>query len=156
MKGAILMKKMTSNRLIDLTVIAIVNLFNIIMVVVFILRTMQTAHLQLVGFIWVIFIIALAITVFLNIKAKSGRWLVVLPLLFEIFLIVEVMLDYVTKIDFRNTSAIVPYLILYYVSILGMIGYSFLVEKRYGFITLVTYFFSQFAALYSYLMVGHG
>jgi hypothetical protein len=37
-----------------------------------------------------------------------------------------------------------------------MIGYSFLANKRYGFVTLVTYFLSQIAALYSYLQVGHG
>ena len=72
------------------------------------------------------------------------------------FLIIEVVLDYVLKSDFRNTSLIGPYLLLYYISILGMIGYSFLVEKKYGFITLVTYFLSQFAALYSYMKVGHG
>jgi len=150
------MKYLNNHRTIDFVAIGVANLFNLIMVVVFILRTVQTGRLQVVGIIWVVFIAALAVAVFQNIKAKRGRWFIVLPLLFEIFLIVEVVLDYVTKIDFRNTSLIMPYLILYYVSILGMIGYSFLVEKRYGFITLTTYFLSQFATLYSYLVVGHG
>jgi hypothetical protein len=39
---------------------------------------------------------------------------------------------------------------------LGMIGYSFLAERKYGFITLATYFLSQIAAVYSYFRVGHG
>jgi hypothetical protein len=39
---------------------------------------------------------------------------------------------------------------------MGMIGYSFAAQKKYGFITLATYFLSQIAALYSYFKVGHG
>lgn len=38
--------------------------------------------------------------------------------------------------------------------IMGMIGYAFLTEKRYGFITPETYFLSQIAALYSNITVG--
>jgi len=150
------MNKIISNRSVDFATIAIANLFNVIMVVVFLLRTMQTGHLQVVGIIWMAFIVALAITVIQNIKAKRGRWFIVLPILMGIFLIVEVVLDYIAKYDFRSTSVLGPYLLLYYISILGMIGYSFLVGKKYGFITLATYFISQFAALYSYIKVGHG
>lgn len=132
------------------------NLFNLIMVAVFLLRVLQPGHPALAGVIWVILIIALAVIVFYNIKEKRGVWFVLMPLLLGIFLIIEVILDYVLKIDFRNTGLLAPYLILYYASIFGMIGYSFLVEKRFGFITLVTYFLSQAAALYSYMKVGHG
>ena len=150
------MNNLKNHNLIDLTAISVTNIFNIIMVVVFILRPLQTGHLQGVVIVWVTFIIALAVVIFRNIQAKRGRWYIVLPLLMWTFLIIEVVLDYVLKSDFRNTSLIGPYLFLYYISILGMIGYSFLVEKKYGFITLVTYFLSQFAALYSYMKVGHG
>ncbi len=150
------MNKSFDLRVVDLTAIAITNLFNLIMVVVFFLRTLQAGHSQITGIIWVAFIVVLAIVVFQNIKAKRGRWFVILPALLGIFLLAEVVLDYILKYNFRSTSLIGPYLLLYYVSILGMIGYSFLVEKKYGFVTLVTYFLSQFAALYSYMKVGHG
>jgi hypothetical protein len=157
MKGVFLMKKTISDRSMDLSVIVIANLFNLVMVVVFLLRTIKkTGHLLLVGFIWVVFIAALAVIVFQNVKAKRGRWFIILPTLFDLFLIVEVVLDYIFRYEFRSTGLIGPYLLLYYVSIFGMIGYSFLVEKKYGFITLMTYFLSQFAALYSYTKVGHG
>ena len=150
------MNKLNGLRSIDLVAVSTANLFNIIMFIVFILRTMQTGHLQVVGIVWVVFIVMLAVVVFYNIRAKRGRWFVILPLLLEIFLLAEVALDYILKYDFRSTSLVGPYLLLYYVSILGMVGYSFFVEKKYGFITLVTYFLSQFAALYSYMKVGHG
>ena len=150
------MKKTVSNRYMDFVMVAIANLFNITMVVVFLLRTTQIRHMEIVSLIWVVFIATLAVVLVQNIKAKRGWWFFVFPLLLGIFLVVEVVLDYITKYEFRNTRLLGPYLLLYYISILGMIGYSFLVEKKYGFITLTTYFLSQFAALYSYLMVGHG
>lgn len=150
------MKKLNNHQAADLVVIGIANLFNIIMIAVFILRTLQTGHLQVVGIVWAIFIVTLVAVTFRNIQANRGRWFIVLPLLMGIFLIVEVVLDYVLKLNFRNTSLVGPYLLFYYVSIFGMIGYSFLVEKKYGIITLATYFLSQFAVLYSYMKVGHG
>lgn len=150
------MNKLNSHQSIDLTAISVANLFNIIMVAVFLIRTMQTGHLQVVGVIWVSLIAALAVVIFQNMKAKRRLWFSLIPTLFGIFLVVEVILDYVLKINFRNRGLLTPYLILYYTSILGMIGYSFLVEKKYGFITLITYFLSQAAALYSYMKVGHG
>jgi hypothetical protein len=73
-----------------------------------------------------------------------------------VFLSVEVALDYILKCDFRSTLLLVPYLLAYYLSAMGMVGYSFLTERRYGFLTLVTYFLSQLAVFYSYLVVGHG
>jgi len=150
------MKKLDLNRYTDSIVVAIANLFNIIMVAVFLFRTIQIGHIEVIGFIWMAFIVALSVALIQNIKAKRGWWFFVLPALLGIFLIVEVVLDYITKYDFRNSILMGPYLLLYYISILGMVGYSFLVKKKYGFITLTTYFLSQFAALYSYLFVGHG
>ena len=150
------MNKLSNNKSTDLTAISVTNLFNLIMVAIFIIRTMQSGHLPIAAIVWVVFIVVLAVVIFQNGRSKRERWFILMPALFGIFLIVDVILDYVLKIDFRNTGLLTPYLILYYISILGMIGYSFLVEKKYGFITLVTYFLSQFAALYSYMKVGHG
>lgn len=89
---------------------------------------------------------------------KNGRewWTYVLPSIFIAFLVLEIVLDYILKIEFRTTPLLGPYLLLYYAAIFGMIGYSFRIGKKYGFITLVTYFLSQIAALYSYTQVGHG
>jgi hypothetical protein len=98
----------------------------------------------------------LAAIVVLNVRAKREWWAATLPLLLAVFLIIEVILDYIVEYDFRSTILLGPYLLAYYVSMMGMIGYSFLTEKKYGFITLATYFMSQLAAFCSYVMVGHG
>jgi hypothetical protein len=149
-------KKQASYWSIDLLAVAAANLMNLVMVVVFLLRTVRTGRVVLVGLVWVALILVLGVIVTLNIKVLRPWWAIVLPALLLVFLVVEVALDYVAGYDFRSTWVLGPYLGLYYVSILGMIGYSFLAKREYGFVTLATYFLSQIAALYSYLQVGHG
>jgi hypothetical protein len=148
--------RMTEPAGTDLVVVALANLINVIMVVVFLLRASGVGRLQVVGLVWGMMVVVLTGVVILNARAKREWWTTTLPLLLIVFLIVELALDYVARYDFRNTVLLGPYLFLYYVSILGMIGYSFLTERRYGFLTLTTYFLSQIAALYSYFEVGHG
>lgn len=150
------MIKPAGYRLIDLIAVAVANLFNLILIPVFILRSLQVERLQIVGYIWTAFILVLLAVVVLNGRAKREWWAIVLPALLALFLIFEVVLDYILKYDFRGTWLIGPYLLLFYTSIMGMIGYSFLTEKKLGFITLATYFLSQIFVFYSYFKVGHG
>lgn len=48
------MKKLASYRLIDLGVVAVANLLNLIMVPIFLMRTMKVEHPQVVGLVWVV------------------------------------------------------------------------------------------------------
>ena len=141
----------------DLIVFSLANLMNLIMVAIFLLRAGGSSdHVIIIGWVWVIFILVLTGVVVLNIKNGRERWTYVLPCILIAFLALEIVLDYILKIEFRTTRLLGPYLLLYYAAIFGMIGYSFRIGKKYGFITLITYFLSQIAALYSYTQVGHG
>ncbi|MCX6035832.1 MAG: hypothetical protein NTV38_12785 [Chloroflexi bacterium] len=44
---------------------------------------------------------------------------------------------------------------LYYLALMGMIGYSFAIGKSFNFVTLVTYFFGLAATARSYACVQH-
>jgi hypothetical protein len=141
---------------IDLLAVAVANVMNVAMVGVFLLRVMPVGRLWVGGLFWVALALVLAMVVTLNVRMRREWWSIVLPLLLIVFLIVEVALDYAFRYDFRSTGLLVAYLILYYLSILGMVGYAFLVQRNYGYVTLATYFLSQVAAVYSSLKVGHG
>ena len=143
-------------RKVDLTVFTLANLMNIIMVIIFLSRVRGAPRSSIVGVIWVGFIVVLSIVVVLNVKGRREWWTIALPSLMIAFLILELILDYILQIDFRNTRLLGPYLLLYYAAILGLIGYTFQIGKRYGFITLLTYFMNQIATFYSYFQVGHG
>ena len=140
----------------DRIVFAITNLFNLLMVAIFISRVRGVVHPPGVVMIWVVCILLLTLVVMCHLKWKRSLWEILLPVLFIVFLMLEVVLDYILNLEFRSTWLLGPYLLLYYLSIMGMVGYTFRIGKKYGAITLVTYFLSQIAAIYSYVNVGHG
>lgn len=144
-------------RIIDYTLFAIGNVVNILMIGIMLSRPKQLQRVEyILGIILETLAIPFAISVVLNLVGKREWWTIVLPSLLIVFLVVELILDYILKLNFRNTSLLWPYLLLYYLSLWGMIGYSFLIGKPYGFITLVTYFLNLLATWYSYSRVGHG
>jgi hypothetical protein len=97
-----------------------------------------------------------SLAVVLNALGRREWWAVVLPVLLAAYLILELILDYVLKLDFRNTRLLWPYLLVYYVAVNAMIGYTFLVDRAYGAITLATYLLGLLATWYSYSRVRHG
>jgi hypothetical protein len=144
-------------QIIDLTLFVVANLVNILMVGIFLSRPKGLKHIEKkLGIVLITLAIPVAISILLNIAGKREWWSIVLPSLLVVFLIVELIFDYILKLDFRHTSLLWPYLLLYYVSLWGMIGYTFLIGKPYGFATLITYFLNLLATWYSYSRVGHG
>jgi hypothetical protein len=144
-------------QIIDWTLFAVANLVNILMIGIFLSRPKGLKRVEKVlGIIVVALGIPATISALLNLVGKREWWNIILPFLLVMFLTVELVLDYILKLDFRHTYLLWPYLLLCYVSLWGMIGYSFLIGRNYGFVTLITYFLNLFATWYSYSKVGHG
>ena len=144
-------------RNVDWIVFICANLFNLFIVGIMLSRPFGLQRLErVVGILNILLIIPLMGAVFLNFTSGRDWWTYLLPLVMIAFLIVELLLDYVLKIPFRETRLLWPYLGLFYLAAWMMIGYSFLVNRTFGFITLVTYFMSLAATAYSYSQVGHG
>ena len=147
---------LTSERL-DRVVFILANAMNLFMIYIFLSRTGIFPPLSgLWAWVWLAFILILSVVVFLNLKRKRRWWFIVLPSLLILFLLLEIVLDYILDLEFRASRLLGPYLLLYYLSLMGMIGYTFQIGKKQGFITLVTYFLNQIATFYSYFLVGHG
>jgi ABC-type antimicrobial peptide transport system permease subunit len=94
---------------------------------------------------------ALGYIAFLNKKNERGKWLSYLLIPIFLFFVVDLTLDYVLAVDFRNTPVVGPYILLYYVGLWGLIGYSFIVDKKWGFVTLATYFANMVMSILPYL-----
>lgn len=146
-----------NERTVDLVVFLSANLFNLFIICIMLSRPFGLESLEMVvGILNLLLVIPLTVAVILNFASGRDWWSFVLPLVMIAFLILELMLDYVLKIPFRETILLWPYLALFYLSAWMMIGYTFLVDNTYGFITLITYFLSLAATAYSYSQVGHG
>jgi len=151
------MPQQLQDRVVDTSLFLIANLVNVLLIGIFLSRPFGLKGLErALGVVLIALAAPVLLGVILNAVASRGLWFVVLPALLVAFLLVELLLDYVLRFDFRATRWLWPYLAMYYLSLMGMIGYSFLVGKAYGFITLATYFLNLLATWYSYSRVGHG
>jgi hypothetical protein len=127
------------------------------MVAIFLVRTGSRPESdRSIGLLQFPVAIVLALAAVYNLANGRGVWMVILPALMVAFSLVELLLDYIWHYPFRSTRLIGPYLLLFYVAQMGLIGYAFMVNNTYGFITLATYFLSLAASGYSISKVGHG
>jgi len=144
-------------RAIDRGVFAVANLINLLLVVMFVARGRRNGKVEKVaGLVIVALAFPLAAASLLNALGRRAGWTWGLPLLMVVFCVVEYLVDYALKVDFRTGRAMKPYLILFYLALMAMIGYSFLLGKTFGYITLATYFLHMAASAYSYGRVRHG
>ncbi len=142
---------------LDLVVVVIANLLNLILSLIFLNRVFGRAEWeQWLGYGTLIMAFPLALIAIANLAARRSWVFWILPLMMVLFLVVEFVLDYWLKFNFRQTAWLGPYLLVYYLALFAMIGYSFLAGRPYGFITLVTYFINLAATFFSYARVGHG
>jgi hypothetical protein len=144
------------DRLVDLALFGIANAMNLLMVGVFLGRVAGQFPGQWPAVLWAGMAALLAAGAIYNWRRGRSAWHIMLPWLLAAFLLVEIVLDYVLGFDFRQTRWLGPYLVLYYLGLMGMIGYAFQIGKTYGFITLATYFINQAATFYAYFVIGHG
>ncbi|MHB1413770.1 MAG: hypothetical protein ACYC1C_00830 [Chloroflexota bacterium] len=141
----------------DIAVFFVANAANLLLAAMFLLRAQgMSAAARVSGTAVVILALPAAAAIVANALAGRNWWLAVLPLPFIVFCVVEFAFDYVLMLEFRSTGLLGPYLAIYYLGLLGLIGYTFLIDKPYGFATLVTYFVGLAATWYSFAKVGHG
>jgi hypothetical protein len=142
---------------IDTGLVAIAILANLLLVGIFLSRPAQRERAEFVlGLVFVALALPLAAAVTLNARAGRPWWTIALPIPLIQFCGIELILDYLFKVELRHTPLLQPYLILYYVSLVAMMGYAFGVGKAAGLVTLGTYALNLAATWYSYTQVGHG
>ena len=146
-----------SYQVVNFCVIMIANLFNLSMIAIMLSRPKGWARFEhYLGLLSIFLMIPLGLCVIYYGINEAQWWIIVLPGLLIIFLLVELILDYILKLEFRQTRWLGSYLLLFYAAQWGMIGFGFLVGQIAGFITLLTYFLSLAATAFSYKKVGHG
>ena len=146
-----------TNRVVDIIVVIVANLFNLIIVGVMFSRPTGLKKLEYyIGLLNISLILPLGTALVFNISNDRERWTMILPGLLILYLVIELLLDYVFRFPFRQTRWLAPYLGLFYLAQWMMIGYAFVVDTVYGAVTLGTYFISLGATAYSYRKVGHG
>ena len=145
------------SQFVDLVFVVIANLVNLLVAALLVVRVRGWATVERgLGIAVMAMAVPVGAGMVLNALARRPWWTVALPALLVLFCGVELTLDYILDLDFRYTRLLWPYLMSYYLALIGMMGYAFGVGKAHGFITLGTYLVNLAATWCSYTRVGHG
>ena len=95
---------------------------------------------QVCGAIVLSLIIPFTITLLGYINAKAKRRTILSHVFILFYLFLELLLDYILKIPFREILAIhVPYIIVFYAAMFSMIGVCFDKNRKMGFVVTTTF-----------------
>ena len=129
------------NKLMDAIFIFSSIIFNISVSVLYIAFKLGNIILgQVSGAIVLSLIIPFTITLLGYMKEKEKKRTILSHIFILFYLFLELLLDYILKIPFREILAIhVPYIIVFYAALFSMIGVSFKKNKKMGSVVIVTF-----------------
>jgi len=108
--------------------------------------------LKIFGNTTVLLIIPFTITLVGYIKIKAKKKIIISNIIILCYLFLEVMLDYVLKIPFREILALhVPYIIVFYAAAFSMIGVARTISKKMGLLVLSTFLVLIGCLIYMFL-----
>ena len=141
------------NKLIDIIFICSSVIFNISVSALYIATKLGDMLLvQVCGGIVISLIIPFTITLLGFFREKAKKRTLVSNGLILFYLSLELLLDYVLRVPFREILIIhVPYIVVFYAALFSMIGVSFEKNKKMGYAVMVT-FLILMACLAYYLL----
>jgi hypothetical protein len=110
------------------------------------------ALVQVCGAIALSLIIPFTITLLGYMKEKAKKRTIISHVFILFYLFLELLLDYILKIPFREILVIhVPYIIVFYAALFSMIGVSFDKNRKMGFVVTITFVILIGCLIYSLL-----
>ena len=132
---------MNMSKLMDIIFICSAIIFNISVSVFYIaVKLGNMVLVQVSGAIVLSLIIPFTITLLGYMKEKAEKRTIISHVFILFYLFLELLLDYILKIPFREILAIhVPYIIVFYAAMFSMIGISIDRNRKMGFVVTITF-----------------
>lgn len=143
---------MEINYVMDIMEFIVINIFNLSVFGLFLSRVKKPGVSNKIGIFSLSLGIPTLIIAIINLLILREWYYWFFPLLLVGFILFSLIVDYIKKIEFRNPrkkSILIPFLILFYVSIILMWGLTWALGVIYGSITAITYFLQLFGAYYA-------
>jgi hypothetical protein len=127
--------------LLDIIFICSAIIFNISVSVLYIATKLDNMVLvQVFGAIVVSLMLPFTITFVGYVREKAKKRTIMAHVLILFYLFLELLLDYVLKIPFREIVAIhVPYIVVFYAATFSMISVSFDKNRKMGYVVALTF-----------------
>lgn len=141
------------SRVMDIIFIASAIIFFILVSGIFI--TSKFGYLVLrwvLGALVMFLIVPFTVVLIGNLKEKAEKPVIISLLVILFYLLLELTLDYILRIPFREMPALhIFYIIVLYVASFNMIGVSFRINWKMGFVVTITFWLSLGSLIYMYL-----
>jgi hypothetical protein len=140
-------------KLIDLVFICSSVILNISVSLVYVVTKLGDMELtQVFGGIAVSMIVPFTVTLLGYVRAKEKKRTIISNGIVLFYLILELLLDYVLKIPFREILAIhIPYIVVFYAALFSMMAVSFEKNKKMGYIVIATFWILIGCLIYNLL-----
>jgi hypothetical protein len=136
----------------DILFVLTAVVFNLLIVALFIVsKKMKLMLMGALGTAWLIPVIPLAV-VFVSYALAGNDAAVLLAFgSVSLYMFVEWLLDCVFKIDFRsNWSRHIPYIVLEYIALFGLIGIAFSIDRVAGIVVSIPLWILMASLIYIY------
>ena len=136
----------------DLVFVLSAIAFNLLIVGIFISQRHQRPKLtRTLGIVWLSLAIPFVIVFVHYVTVGRDPWILVYYGFILLYFIVELLLDYVLKIEFRQKLIThIPYIILEYIALFGLIGISFAIDRTWGILVSITFWAVMASLIYLY------
>ncbi len=126
--------------------------FNLLIAGIFIASKWgRTKLIRTLGLIWLALALPLAVVFVRYLTAGRELWVIVCLGLVLLYMAVEWLLDYVLKLPFREKLSLhVPYIILEYIALFGLIGISISIDRGWGWTVSITFWIVIASLIYLY------
>jgi hypothetical protein len=140
-------------KLIDIIFICSSIILNISVSLVYVVTKFDDMALtQIFGGIAVSMIVPFTVTLLGYVRAKEKKRIVISNGIVLFYLLLELLLDYVLKIPFREILAIhVPYIVVFYAALFSMMAVSFEKNKKMGYVMIITFWILIGCLIYNLL-----
>ena len=103
------------------------------------------------GIAWLCLAIPLSVVFVRYLIAGRETWIFVYFCFILFYMLVELLLDYVFKVEFRKRNVThIPYIILEYIALFGLIGISFAIDRTWGWIVSIAFWILLASLIYLY------
>jgi hypothetical protein len=145
--------QMNMKKTLDTIFICSSIIFNISVSLVYLATKFDNmALLQVSGSIVIVLIIPFSITLYGYIKNDAIRKIIISHIVILFYLFLELLLDYILKIPFRDILSIhISYIIVFYAAEFSMVGVSFERNRKMGFVVLLTFLILISCLVYLYI-----
>ena len=116
-------------------------IFNVLVSVVYLATKFDLIELlRISGIIVISLIVPFAITLRGYMKDKAEKKIIISNVIILLYLVIELLLDYILKIPFREILALhVLYIIIFYAAEFSIISVSFNIDRKAGFVVAITF-----------------